>query len=162
MDIKQEYLYNIDINDEFFDSLKLDYKDFEQWYKNKALSLVKAYVTFNEKNKIGSFLLLKVEDEKEDYTNFEKPFVPNIRLKVATFKVANSGKKIGQRYMQIIIDEAIKNKVKEIYITVFAKQKELIKLFNEYGFVYKTIKKTKKSNGILEEELVLVKVMNGN
>ena len=34
--INYEYLYNIEIEDDFFDSLKADYKGFENWYKKKS------------------------------------------------------------------------------------------------------------------------------
>lgn len=55
---------------------------------------------------------------------------------------------------------ALKNNVEEIYVTVFKGQKELIKLFLEYGFVQKTVQMTEKANGVFEEELILVKSMN--
>lgn len=59
--INYEYLYNIDIDDDFFDSLKADYKDFESWYKKKSRIGNMAYITRYTNNKISSFLMLKVE-----------------------------------------------------------------------------------------------------
>lgn len=160
--IKYEYLYNIELEDDFFDSLKNDYKGFENWYKDKSREGKMAYITRYQNNKIGSFLMLKVENENEDYSNFKEPLKKDIRLKVATFKVANTGNKIGESYIKIIIKEALKNKVNEIYVTVFQKQKALIKLFFEYGFIKKTTKITQKKDGTFEEEMVLVKSMNDN
>lgn len=160
--INYEYLYNVELEDEFFDSLKVDYKGFEIWYKKKSREGNKAYITRYPNNKIGSFLMLKVEDENEDYSRFKEPFKKGLRLKVATFKVANTGNKIGESYIKIIINEALKNKVDEIYVTVFEKQEALIKLFSEYGFVQKTTQITEKADGSFEEELVLVKSMNDN
>lgn len=120
------------------------------------------YITRDDKNNVTSFLMTKIEDEKEDYSSFRDPFEKNIRLKIATFKVANTGKKIGESFIKIIINEALKNKVNEIYVTVFEKQKDLIYLFSEYGFVQKTTKMTEKSDCSIEEELILVKNMNDN
>ncbi len=160
--INYEYLYNIDLEDEFFDSLKTDYKSFEKWYKKKSCEGNKAYISRYPNNKISSFLMLKVEDEKEDYSRLEKPFEKGVRLKISTFKVSNTGNKIGETYIKIIIKEALKNNVDEIYVTVFEKQKELIKLFNDYGFVQKTTQMTEKLNGSFKKELVLVKNMNDN
>lgn len=40
--------------------------------------------------------MLKLEDENEDYSDFVKPFKPARRLKVSTFKVTDTGKKIGE------------------------------------------------------------------
>ena len=106
--------------------------------------------------------MLKVEDENEDYSRFKEPFEKGVRLKVATFKVANTGNKIGESYIKIIVNEALKNKVDEIYVTVFEKQEALIKLFSEYGFIQKTTQMTEKADGSFEEELVFVKRMNDN
>lgn len=160
--INYEYLYNVELEDEFFNSLKADYKVFEKWYKKKSREGKMAYITRYPNNKIGSFLMLKVEDENEDYSRFKEPFKKGQRLKVATFKVANTGNKIGESYIKIIVNEALKNKVDEIYVTVFKKQEALIKLFSEYGFIQKTTQMTEKADGSFEEELVLVKNMNDN
>ncbi|MBQ8891966.1 MAG: hypothetical protein IJ068_03770 [Bacilli bacterium] len=160
--IRYEFLYNIEIEDEFFNSLKEDYKTFEDWYIKKSCEGKKAYVSRYSNNKIGSFLMLKLEDENEDYSSFKQPFSKDLRLKIATFKVANTGNKIGESYIKIIIKEAILNHVNEIYVTVFKKQEALINLFNEYGFVQTTTKMTEKRDGSFEEELVLVKNMHDN
>lgn len=160
--INYEYLYNVELEDDFFDSLKVDYKGFENWYKKKSREGNMAYISRYQNNKIGSFLMVKVEYENEDYSRFQEPFEKGVRLKVATFKVANTGNKIGESYIKIIINEALKNKVDEIYITVFEKQEALIKLFSEYGFIQKTTQMTEKADGSFEEELVLVKSMNDN
>lgn len=68
--ILHEYLYNIELNDTFFDSLKMDYSGFEAWYKKKARDGSMAYITRDSFGNLGSFLMLKVEDETEDYSQF--------------------------------------------------------------------------------------------
>lgn len=154
--IKKEFLYNIDINDKFFDTLKKDYKGFKEWYKRKSLNEKQAYIS-RYNNKIGSFLMLKLEDENEKYLDFKKPFSKKKRLKISTFKVANTGNKIGETFIKIIVNEAILEKVEEIYITVFDKQSALINLLKEYGFNIYTKKETMKSNGKIELENVMVR-----
>ena len=158
--IFREYLYNIELEDAFFNSLKADYMGFETWYKKKSREGVMAYITRDRFGNLGSFLMLKVEDETENYSEFEVPFKKGSRLKISTFKVANTGNKIGESYIKIIINEAIKKKVDEIYVTVFEKQEALINLFLEYGFFNYTTKKTQKFDATIEKELVLVKKMN--
>ena len=106
--ILYEYLYNIDIRDSFFDSLKYDYYGFEKWYRRKSLQNEKAYITYDSTHKLGSFLLLKLEDERESYTNFDKSFSYARRLKICTFKVTNTGNGIGDAYFDIISQEAEK------------------------------------------------------
>ncbi|MBW5395982.1 hypothetical protein E6A53_13500, partial [Brachyspira hampsonii] len=59
-------------------------------------------------------------------------------LKIGTFKVEYNGVKLGERFIKIIFDNAIANKVDEIYVTIFDKREEqnrLINLFEEYGFI---------------------------
>ena len=52
-----------------------------------------AYITRDAKNNLSSFLMIKIEDESEDYSCFREPFEKNIRLKISTFKVSNTGNK---------------------------------------------------------------------
>ena len=84
--IKKEFLYNLDLEDEFFSSLRVDYKGFDEWFLKKQKDEEMAYVTLSSDNKVTSFLMLKEEDETEDYSSFENPFNPGKRLKVSTFK----------------------------------------------------------------------------
>jgi len=97
-----------------------------------------AYVTINaDKGLLLSFLYLKVEDEKENYKDITPLFPPKKRLKVGTFKVISNGFRIGERFMKIIFDNALVNKVNEIYVTIFDKrdeQRRLIDLLEQWGF----------------------------
>lgn len=123
--INYKYLHELDINDAFFDSLKLDYAGFEEWFKKKQSKEAQAYVTEFD-GKLTSFLMLKVENEDEDYKDFLKPFKPARRLKISTLKVTDTGKRIGETFIKIIVEKAIKENVEEIYVTVFDKQEFLI------------------------------------
>ena len=154
--IVKEFLYNIDIEDHFFDSLKQDYKSFVKWFIKKQQCEAYAYITKKD-GKISSFLMLKIEDETEDYSQMDEPFSPKKRLKVSTMKVDDTGKKIGESFIKIIVQTAIKNDLDEIYITVFEKQSHLIDLFSDYGFKYRTFQYTEKSDGTKEKELIFVK-----
>lgn len=158
--IKYEYLYNIDIDDPFFESLKDDYPGFAKWFARKQENNEKAYITRDLNGNVTSFLLLKLENENEDYSDFEKPFAPLKRLKVSTFKVQNNGKKIGEAFIKIIIQEALINNASETYLTVFPKHLKLIELLIKYGFVYYCAKKSKESGQITE--LIYVKKMDNS
>ena len=154
--IVKEFLYNIDLDDPFFDSLKKDYKTFEKWFIKKRGEEAQAYITKKDGN-ISSFLMIKTEDEKEDYSKMENPLTPKKRLKVSTMKVADTGKKIGETFVKIMIASAIEKDVDEIYITVFKKQQQLIDMITEYGFKETTYQMTEKSDGTLEKEYIYVK-----
>ncbi len=155
--IKKEFLYNMDLEDDFFSTLRFDYKGFDEWFIKKQRNEEKAYVTITEDNKVTSFLMLKEEDEKEDYSAFEKTFSPAKRIKVSTFKVADTGKKIGECFIKIMINEAIQKNVDEIYVTTFEKQESLIYLLKQYGFDLFTHKNTTKSDDTVEREAIYVK-----
>src|SRR5690606_34685760 len=97
-----------------------------------------AYITVNSNNGLLlSFLYLKIEHRGENYADIHPPFSPKKRLKVGTFKVINNGFRLGERFMKIIFDNALKNKVEEIYVTIFDKrdeQRRLIDLLEQWGF----------------------------
>lgn len=113
----------INLNDSFFDSLKEDYVGFDKWFLKKYDE--EAYITINSNNgMLLSFLYLKVEDENENYNNISPLFKPKRRLKVGTFKVISNGFRLGERFIKIIFDNALKNRVQEIYVTIFDKRPE--------------------------------------
>lgn len=155
--IKQEYLYNLNLEDEFFTSLRMDYKGFDSWFEKKQRNNAQAYVTQNQQNKVTSFLMLKEEGKDEDYSSFDNPLKPARRLKVATFKVADTGKKIGECFIKIMIKEAIEKNIDEIYVTTFERQESLIYLLKQYGFNLVTYKNTTKSDDTVEREAIFVK-----
>ncbi|XDD44688.1 N-acetyltransferase family protein (plasmid) [Leptospira sp. WS60.C2] len=138
---------NININEKFFDSLRTDYKEFDKWFLKKQNE--KAYI-FRENSELQGFLYLKIENSE---VNDVEPKLPaNKRLKIGTMKIDAHGTRLGERFLKKAIDYAVREKVNEIYVTVFPKHKALILLFEEYGFEKVGVKKT--SNG---EELVLLK-----
>lgn len=135
--VQQKLFGELDLSDPFFDSLKEDYNGFEKWFQGKSND--RAYVTINKKNgKLLSFLFVKTEEKTESYHDIQPIFTPKKRLKVGTFKVVSNGVRLGERFMKIIFDNAVAQKVSEIYLTVFDKreeQKRLISLLEEWGFL---------------------------
>lgn len=58
-------------------------------------------------------------------------------MKIGTLKVVSNGLRLGERFLKIIFDNALINKVDEIYVTIFDKrddERRLIVLFEEWGF----------------------------
>lgn len=157
--IKNEFLYNIDNEDPFFDSLREDYKGFDEWLTKKKLKHESARVTYKDNGKLGAFLMLKTEDEMEDYSSFDIPFQKGKRVKISTFKVEDNGKSIGEAFIKTAIDYALSKNIYEVYVTIFDKQDRLISLFKEYGFNLYTYKETQKQDGTLEKEGVYLKRM---
>ena len=152
LSVTKKYFGEIDLSDAFFDSFKEDYPGFENWFNQKSEET--AYVTYN-KGKILSFLYLKIETQEENYYNISPAFTPTKRLKIGTFKVMSNGVRLGERFLKIIFDNAIQQKVNEIYVTIFDKRDEqlrLISLLEEWGFGFHGLKQN--ANG---EERVYVR-----
>ena len=152
LSVKKELFGNTNLADDFFSSLKEDYHDFESWFNKKADE--PAYVCHSEGN-IIAFLYLKVEGKDEDYSDIDPSMPKKKRLKIGTFKVILNGFRLGERFIKIVFDNALRLNVSEIYVTIFDKrieQQRLINLFEEYGF---HLHGTKRSND--QDELVYVR-----
>jgi len=153
--VQKDHFGNLDLADEFFASFKDDYPGFERWFNRKADETV--YVCRSE-GKLIALLYLKVEDIGEDYSDIDPPLSKKKRLKISTFKVALNGFRLGERFLKIVFDNAIRFNVDEIYVTIFNKrieQQRLINLFEEYGFRHHG---SKRSPG--GSELVYVRPFN--
>lgn len=140
LSIRKDYFGNININDEFFKSFKIDYPRFANWFNKKSEDT--AYICQDSGN-ITAFLYLKVENKNEPYHDIEPSFKPKRRLKIGTFKVTLNGYKLGERFLKIIFDNAIRYSVEEIYVTIFDKsleQQRLICLLEDFGFMRYGIK----------------------
>tara|TARA_R110001583_G_scaffold56591_2_gene170665 strand:- start:2083 stop:3606 length:1524 start_codon:yes stop_codon:yes gene_type:complete len=135
LSVTKKYFGEININDPFFDSFREDYIGFDNWFNKKSEET--AYVTHNM-DKVLSFLYLKVEGTDENYNDIIPSFTAKKRLKIGTFKVVSNGVRLGERFLKIIIDNAIQYKVEEIYVTIFENTDEQIRLINlleEWGFI---------------------------
>lgn len=154
--VKLRRFDEVDLNSEFFDTLREDYegREFDNWFKRKGSE--KAYI-FEERGVLKGFLYVKVEMPNEpDYLKIEPVLSPKKRLKVGTFKIERTGFRLGERFLKIIFDNARNNGVEEIYVTLFEDKRENVKalqqLMEQWGFKKHGYKN---DNG----ELVLVKSM---
>jgi hypothetical protein len=148
--VKKEYFGKVDLSNIFFDSFREDYIGFDKWFNKKADEI--SYVYYQDAQ-LSAFLFLKTEEKDENYSDINPIFLPKKRLKIGTFKVTSNGYKIGERFLKIIFDNALQYKVDEVYVTIFEKSPEQIRLINlleEWGFIKWGIKKSTR-------EIVLVK-----
>lgn len=138
--VKKELFGNMPLADTFFDSFREDYIGFDKWFNKKADDA--AYVCYDNEV-LSAFLFIKPEDENENYSDITPVFTRKKRLKIGTLKVTSNGVKLGERFLKIVFDNARQYKVNEIYVTIFDKRPEqlrLISLLEEWGFVYHGIK----------------------
>lgn len=143
----------INVTSPFFNSFRRDYTGFDAWFNRKADET--AYICASESEGMQAFLYLKVEDATESYHDIFPAFAPKRRLKIGTFKVVLNGLKLGERVLKIIFDNAVLQRVAEIYVTIVCKDSEQhrrVALFADWGFKEFGIKKT--GSG---DEVVLVR-----
>ncbi|PWV97379.1 hypothetical protein DFQ01_12121 [Paenibacillus cellulosilyticus] len=140
----------IDLSDSFFDSLKSDYSEFEDWFKRKNSE--EAYLLHKD-CKVEGFLYFKIE------SGTIKDITPHIEcnkaLKIGTMKINPHKTRLGERFIKKALDHALVEDVDVCYVTVFDKHQTLVNLFKKYGFTLHGTKDTQ--NG---QELVLVKNLN--
>jgi predicted nucleic acid-binding protein len=151
--VKKVDFAEVNLNDSFFYSFRLDYKEFNKWFNGKAEQ--PCYVCYND-DQLTAFLYIKIEKPgEESYVDITPTFKPKKRLKIGTLKVSSNGYKIGERFLKTIFDNALLFRVEEIYVTIFNKrpeQEQLIEMLEEWGFYQHGVKSTQ--NG---DELVYVR-----
>lgn len=128
--IKDEFLYNIDINEPIFKTIIEEYPDFFDWFKNKAPEGRKAWIFKDSNlNTIGAICIYK--EEKNLFG------IKGKILKLCTFRVDDTsrGKKLGELLLKTAFKYCVENNYKAIYITLFPKkQLYLINLLEDFGF----------------------------
>lgn len=125
----------LDVHNEFFDSLRNTYDGFDAWFSRKCDE--DAYICRDDTGQILGFLYLKTENAEENYADISPHFQPKKRLKVGTFKVVATGFRLGERFIKIILDNAIERNVDEVYVTLFEDRTELetlVMLLSRWGF----------------------------
>lgn len=132
MDLKYESFANVDLSENFFDSLRDDYDGFNNWFARKASDGEKAYIIRDTAGAVQGFLYLKVEDE--EHADITPALPQRRRVKVGTLKINAHGTRLGQRFIKKMVDWAVEYSISELYVTVFNKHTQLIKLLERYGF----------------------------
>lgn len=136
----------------FFDSLRKDYVEFDQWLDKCVKENRKCY-TLQVDDEIRALLIYNIE-QVEDH-KIEGVYEP--ALKICTLKVADTafGIKLGELFLQKMFEYCIEQKINYLYITSYEKQIHLINLLSSFGF-----EKQKFVNSAGNEEMRMVKCMN--
>lgn len=131
--IKKVKFSELDIEDEFFQSLKDDYEGFESWFHSKKNE--NALVVFNQDHRLTAFMYLKKEDGIEGGVY---PELSGKRIKIGTFKISDyhKGSSLGKRFLAHALRIFVEyHDFEKIYVTAFdVKQRQLVTLLKKYGF----------------------------
>ncbi|ARO88762.1 N-acetyltransferase [Nitrosospira lacus] len=123
------------LNDEFFDSLREEYPEFDTWFRSCARNDRRAWVYWIDSNKLGA-LCIYARKENDDATG-QGDILFGALLKLCTFKVAPScrGRKIGELFLKAAFRYATENRLENIYIHGNPdKQNILFELLADFGF----------------------------
>lgn len=135
LSVRKRLFGEMNLQDPFFDSFREDYAEFDAWFRGKADE--PAYVCLSDDGRLLAFLYLKAEGPSEDYTDIVPSMARASRLKIGTFKVISNGYKLGERFLKIVFDNALRLNVDEIYVTAFRRspdQERLVRLLEDWGF----------------------------
>ena len=130
---------DINLDDPFFNSLKLDYPgtnsspSFTTWFAKKAADGRTALV-FDDDQGLGAFISLKVEAEAIELQNGRLP--TKQRTKISTLRIAERyrGQRLGEGAIGLILWKWQQIGHEEIYVTVYPAHNDLIGQLEKFGF----------------------------
>ena len=127
------HLYELDLRNTFFDSLRADYPEFDQWYGRVAQER-EAWIVRREGNIISGLCIFKVESGEELLSQGVGDVCGRV-LKLCTFKVAERGSKYGEAFLKQAFSFAVENDLTAVYVQVrMSAHMQLIELFRDFGF----------------------------
>jgi len=133
--VKERFLYEINKNQPFFESLRQSYDGFDTWFQKCATDKRKCWCIEDGNGNIVAICIYKHERDAQLTDNGD--IISGRILKLCTFKVDPKarGKKLGERLLYIAFDYCVKNDLDWIYLHTFGEeQKTLVGLCTDYGF----------------------------
>lgn len=135
--VKERFLYEIDKNLPFFESLRQSYDGFDKWFQKCATDKRKCWCIEDGTGNIVAICIYKHEQDARLTDNGD--ITHGRILKLCTFKVDPKarGKKLGERLLYIAFDYCVKNDLDWVYLHTFGEeQKTLVGLCTDYGFSF--------------------------
>ena len=133
--VETVYLHELDVKQQFFDSLRKGYPNYNEWYQDKAQEQRKAWCIRNKKGIVYAICIYKKE-EKPTVTDDPTP-LDGEALKLCTFKVGENirGRKLGEKLLYSAFKYATENHISYVYLHIFGEEHEkLVSLCTDYGF----------------------------
>jgi len=130
--IMAEICFNVSLSNEIFDSIRSDYKGFDNWYKTKCQLEHRSCYIIKEENHIDGIAIYKTETEINELTKYT---LTGKVLKICTFKTSKrvSGNKFGELLLRSLFDFCYLNNFEYIYVTAF-EENIICSFFENFGF----------------------------
>ena len=133
--IEEVPLTRIPLRDQFFDSLRDDYKEFDKWFTRVASEGRNAWVINTGTNRLDTICIYKVESQGEPINDAGETLAGRF-LKLCTLKVTNIGLRFGERLLYAAFLFALSNGLSHVYVQVGKTGHEKVKkLLKKFGFV---------------------------
>ena len=149
------YFHEIDYRQSFFDPLRQDYPEFDNWFANSARSHRQAFI-INEMGKLAGLAAIKEELSLPDGTKGRV-------LKLCTFKVSSAyaGMRYGELLLNSVCEYCHGRKIEYLYLTVFPKHKALLNFIEIFGFE-QAGELTSRGEGIYVKRLICTEQEKGS
>lgn len=135
-DVSHVPLHNIDYRQSFFDSLRTNYPEFDDWYREKSAEGRKAWSVTDDSGLLAALLIYK--DERNEHVA-DDITLEGKSLKLCTFKVGEyfRGRKVGELLIKMAFEHSFKNGYRHIYVTIRPGIHDHLKdLVEEFGFMH--------------------------
>lgn len=130
--LREVPVHALDLRDPIFDSLKLDYPGFEEWFRDVSRKGRRCVRVRLPEGGLAGVLIFKEEVGEK---LLQLP--PGRRLKLATFKVSNELPRqgVGELLLSFALSYCRKNRFEECYVTVFPHHPEVPGFLTPFGFM---------------------------
>ena len=124
--------HEINDDDNFFDSLRQGYPEFDDWWREKCVKQHRSCWVVYDNDQLAGLIVRKDESaaDTDAITKVDKI------LKICTFKVApeSRGVKLGELLLKQVLWYAQRNGYDLAYLTTYQDQEALMELLEYYGF----------------------------
>ena len=133
--IEELSLHQLDLESPFFDSLRVGYRGFDEWFRNASRDGRKAWAHRDTSGQPAAIAIYK--EENNPTVTVDGKRIAGKVLKISTFKVGEGirGKKIGELLLKAAFRYASNNRFEHIYLTMRpGEQPYLERLCVDFGF----------------------------
>jgi L-amino acid N-acyltransferase YncA len=127
--VEQLLAHELDETDPIFDSFRADYVGFDEWLSRAKRTHRTSWIIRSRGLALAGVSIVKTETDA--------PYDLRGRvLKICSFKIADAvrGYRYGELLLKTVFGYAFTNSYEHIYVTVFEKYRDLIELFEAFGF----------------------------
>ena len=121
-------LHSLRRDDPIFDSLRVDYPGFDQWFGNASQAGRQAWVIESPAGEYAGICIWKSDDDE-----FR---LGGKVMKLSTFKVSEGyrGRRYGELLLKTTFNELHANRYNHVWLTVFERHTALITMLEDFGF----------------------------